>query len=374
MTFAVGGAVAVATMGGAAAAAISYGVERATVTITPSTRYVDVSSTLHGALQGGDFETQRLQVTLTETMQGAASGAGMIPGRYAAGSVVFNHICAPVGSPPYVHCSPTPPVAAGSVLYSANGLMSYVLLRTVSCFCGESVPVRAAKAGAIGNTGAATINLYTNLLIRSGGFVPWESANNPSPIAGGIDGRSYPVVQQLDIDAVSATLRSRLTSDLESALRVKAGDLRVLAGSPVIATSSDRDAGSAGPSFHVTASGSLTATAFADSDAQSRLALALVREIKPGWRLVGQPVISDYKLQASTPDGGVTVSGDAGGYEAQRVSTAGLSARLRGLDLHMALAEAHAAIPGSSVDVRTSPASVPWLPMNPAHIEVVVQG
>jgi hypothetical protein len=373
VTLAAGGALAALIVGGSTASAVSFGIERATVTITPPTKYVDARSTLHGAISGGAFQTQRLQVSLTETMQGSASGAGSTPGRYATGWVVFNHDgCNLIGIVPHQYCAPFPSVPSGTVLYMEDGVRSYVLLSTVSCFCGETVPVRGAKAGAIENTGAHTVNLFTNRLIRAGGFTPWESADNPSPITGGSNGTAYPVVRQADVDAVGATVRSRLAADLQSALRVKAGDLHYLADAPVMVTSSDTSAGAASISFQVTVSGSLTATAFADSDARSRIARALAKEIAPGWRLVGQPVITDYKLEASTPDGGVTVSGDAGGYEALLVSTAGLPARLSGLGPESARSVAQAAAPGSTVDVRVSPASIPWLPMNPAHIEVVV--
>lgn len=374
VTLGAGAAFAAIAIGGVSASAFTLGFEHATVTITPPTRYIDMRTTLHGALSGGDFQTQRLQVTLTETMQGRASGVASTPGRYATGSIVFNHTCAEIGTPPNVYCAPTQSVPAGTPIYTSTGLVSYVLQRTVSCFCGESIQVRATKPGVIGNTGAHTINLYGNRLAGVGGFTPWESADNPAPIAGGADGTAYSVVQKADLDSATTILRSRLTADLAAALQTKAKDLHYVADLPVLAATTDHSAGAPVASFQVIATGSLTATAFADSDARSRIAAALATEVAPGWRQVGRPLITEYELVTSTSDGGVTVSGDASGYEARLVSTAGLATRLRGLAPDFARATAEAAAPGSSVDIQVSPASIPWLPMNADHIAIVVNG
>jgi hypothetical protein len=321
---------------------------------------------VHGALNGGQFETQRLRVALTETMQGRASGVAKTPAKYATGFVVFNHTC--FSLLPNTPCQATPPVAAGNVVWNTKGTMTYVLLASVTCFCGESVPVRGYSPGSIGNAAAHTISLY----VKPNGFTPFESADNPRQISGGIDATSAAVVMQSDLNAVRATLGARLNADLESALRTRSGELHYMVDSPTIRTSSDFSAGGRSATFQMMASGSLTATAFADADARSVIAKMLDGEVPSGWRLIAPASIIDYALKAWTTNGDVTITGSANGYVVRQVPTESLPMRLRGLNSHAAFEVIQDVARGSTVELRTAPMSAPWLPLNADHISVVV--
>jgi hypothetical protein len=360
------GVLAIAAAGSAAGAVVSFGVERATVTISPPVRYVVAKSTVHGALNGGQFETQRLHVALNETMQGRASGVAKTPAKYATGFVVFNHTCIYVL--PNTPCQATPPVHAGNLVWNTKGTMTYALLASVTCFCGESVPVRAYSAGSIGNAAAHAISLY----VKPNGFTPFESADNAKPISGGIDATSTPVVMRSDLDRVRPTLKARLNADLKSALRTRAGKLHYITDSPTMRISSDFSAGGRSATFQMMASGSLTATAFADADARSLIAKTLTGEVPSGWRLIAPASIIDYELQAWTAEGDVTITGSADGYMVKQFPTEALPMRLRGLSSHAALEVIQDVARGSTVEIRTAPMSAPWLPLNPDRISVVV--
>jgi hypothetical protein len=142
--------------------------------------------------------------------------------------------------------------------------------------------------------------------------------------------------------------------------------------SPTIRTSSDFSAGGRSATFQMMASGSLTATAFADADARSVIAKMLDGEVPSGWRLIAPASIIDYALQAWTANGDVTITGSANGYVVRQVPTESLPMRLRGLNSHAAFEVIQDVARGSTVELRTAPMSAPWLPLNADHISVVV--
>jgi len=125
-------------------------------------------------------------------------------------------------------------------------------------------------------------------------------------------------------------------------------------------------------SFGVRVTGTLGATAFLDADAQSLIRHSLDQRVPPGYVLTGDPVLTNYQLQTATPEGEVTVSGNAVSDAVQTVSTQSLRERLRGLSIEEARRQIQSLVPGSQVDIRMSPWRLPWLPLNGDHITVVL--
>jgi hypothetical protein len=354
----------VSAAGAGTAFAFLFSIETATIRITTPDRYVETTAEVHGAVTGGQFKTERVQVALTESAQGAATGVAQTAATYARGYVVFNQsYCQPSN-----YCPP-PPAKSGYEVCRVNpagGAWCYVLQSAVSCYCGERVPVRARGPG-------STFNAPANSLTYVGWVNPYVTVDNPAPITGGVDASSSPVVKQSDLDAVRAALSSQLTADLQSALHQKAQNLHYIADAgPALTVSSDVPAGANNGTFQVTVSGTLGATTFADADPQAVIATALLERVPAGYQLNGPARIADYQIQTSDPQGDVNVTGRAIGYVMPRVSVSSLRARLRGLDSGAARRLIEIVAPGSAVEIRLGPVPAPWLPFNADHITIVV--
>ena len=342
--------------------------ETASVTVTiPATR-LEAPLTVHGATSGGQFKTELVTVTESKSEEGTASGVAKTPARYATGYVVFNHVCGPQYYPGYP-CQATPPVSAGNVVWNTQGTMTYVLLATVSCFCGEKIPVRAWSAGTIGNAAAHTISLYVTTL----GFTPFESADNPAPISGGAGPTSQPVITQADLDAMRASLTAQVIADLKSQMETsEPGADHVLDSAPTIDVSSDQSAGAHANTFHVTVSGSLGATTFMHADAQASMAAALDAKVQEGYQLIGPPTITDFQVQASNTKGDITVSGKAVAYIMAKIPVDSIRTKLRGLDAPAARQVIQGVAPGSVVEIHMAPVAIFWLPRNAARISIEI--
>jgi hypothetical protein len=361
------GVLAFGVVVGALASTVSFGVETAVIGISPPTKVIETTAELHGSLAGGDFLTRRLEVKLAQSLQGSATGVFTTPATRATGYVVFTHICGalpgPIGGPPNP-CQPTPAVPAGTAIWNTKGTETYVLLSAVTCFCGEYIPVRADVPGSAANTPAHTISLYVTPL----GFTPFERADNPGAVSGGEDAMYTAMVTQADIDRVRSALAYEMRNDLDAALKAQAAQLRYVADAPTIQITGDASAGTHTSIFAMTATGSLTATAFSDADAGSRLSERLTALVPSGWKLVHAPSITYYELIESSPSGDATVRGSATGVIVKQFDPRTLSWRLRGLRRDDAVKVIEAALPGSTVTIRLSPTSIPWLPMNADHI------
>ena len=340
-------------------------VEQATVKISLPSWHLDSWATVHGAPTGGQFQTKRLHVELTETAAGTASGTAVIGASYATGYVVFTKTSCP---PANYNCSP-PPARAGYEVCRVNpagGAWCYVLQSSVTCYCGERAPVRARGPGSSFNAPANSVTY-----IEWGN--PYATVNNPAPMTGGADPSSYPIVEQADLDAAAARLRGQVTADLQSALRVEAQGLRYVSDSvPAVVVSSNVDAGARGGTFQVTESGTLGATAFRDADAQRLMERALSDQVPDGFRLGTTPAITDYMIQDSNEQGDVTVTGKASGSLVAKFSIDSLRSNLRGLDIAAAHQAIDSVAPGSLVEIRLTPALAPWLPLNADHISISI--
>ena len=339
--------------------------EAATVRITTPDSYVETTAAVRGAVTGGQFKTERVEVALTEHAQGAATGVTNTAATYATGYVVFNQSSCPASN---YYCPPAPakPGYEACRINPAGGAWCYVLQSAVTCYCGEKVPVRARGPGSTFNAPANSVNYV-------GWMSPFLTVDNPAPITGGAGATSSPLVLQSDLDAARAALSSQLTADLQSALLEKVQNLHYIAdANPVLTVSSDVGAGAHSSTFQVTASGTLGATAFADSDAKAVIANSLAARVPAGYQLSGAGQVDDYQIQTSDPQGNVTVTGRASGYVTPTASVKLLQSRLRGLDSGAARRLIETVAPGSAVEIRVGPVSVPWLPLNPDHIKIVV--
>ncbi len=340
-------------------------VEEATVKISLPSWQLDSWATVHGAPTGGQFQTKRLHVELTETATGTASGTAVIGATYATGYVVFTK----TPCPPANYYCPPPPARPGYEVCRVNpagGAWCYVLQSSVTCYCGERVPVRARGPGSSFNAPANSVNYV-------GWVNPYVTVDNPAPISGGAGPASYPVVEQADLDAAAARLRAQVIADLQSALQVDAQGLRYVSDSaPAVVVSSSVVAGARGETFQVTASGTLGATAFRDADAQRLIELPLSDQVPDGFRLGTTPAITDYQIQDSNQQGDVTVTGKASGSLVAKFSVDSLRSKLRGLDMAAAHHAIDSVAPGSLVEIRLAPVLAPWLPLNANHISISI--
>jgi hypothetical protein len=89
-----------------------------------------------------------------------------------------------------------------------------------------SVGVRAVDEGPVGNVAAGAIDTVqdeeTAALLRFQGDNPERLVTNPEATAGGID-ESGPLVEQADVDAALATLRTQLADQVAEAVAPSAG-------------------------------------------------------------------------------------------------------------------------------------------------------
>ena len=350
-------------LAGALIGGFSVSLEAAAIKISVPARYIEATASAHGAPAGGQFATRRLEVQLTESVQGSATGVARTAATYASGYVVFTHSCAAIPTCPGAPAQPGYEVCS---VNPAGGAWCYVLQATVSCYCGEHVPVRARGPGSTFNKGPHTVTTL-------GWGDPWVSVDNPAPISGGSDAYSSPIVQQSDLDAVRASLSAQVTDELNAAIQTKAQNLHYLAdNSPSLSVSSDLAAGAHSSSFQVTISGSLGATAFADSDAMASLGKSLSAKVPPGYRLGAPPGLIDYRVADFNARGDVTVTADAVGLLLREISAQSLRPRLRGMTPGAAATVIQGLAPGSSIDIRLSPIAAPLLPLNPDRISIEI--
>lgn len=367
-------AIAIAAAGLAGSGFYLFRVESATVDITLPAWKLESLAEVHGATTGGQFRTRRAHVTLTSTVTGTATGSVLVGGgQFATGYVVLNHHCILPGMTCTVSGAPR-----GSLVCRSPSLPNppttistcYVLQAAATCLCGESVPVRAQYSGSSSNTAANTINL-------AAWNEPYGAAvdvSNPAPITGGGDGTPVTAVSQADIDSASASARAQLSVDLQSALLVAGGGLvhLILDGVPQMTVTSGAAPGARTKTFQVTATGTLGATEFLDSDAAAQIAKGIDKWVPNGYRLNGAPLVTDYQVLSADEQGNVTVDGKATDYLVPTLSLAALRSRLRGVSVAAARAMIETAAPGSQVDIRLRPGAVPLLPIDGARIYVQV--
>jgi hypothetical protein len=259
-------------------------------------------------------------------------------------------------------------ITEGTVVSNANSFTyATQAAARVTRARSASVPVRATATGVSSNTAKLTIKTIDNSPNAN------LRVSNPSAITGGTDVHTAQVIQQSDIDAVRETLAATVSRALDVALKAKAVQMTYITeGTPVLISTTDHRVGDQVATFKMTMNGLIGATAFSDSDAQALMRAALEAKVPSGQQLTSDPLAITWQVLRAGPNGAVTVNGKVAGYIAPTVSTSSLRAKIRGFSPSEARKSLELAVPGSTVEIQTSPASVPWLPLIAEHISITV--
>jgi hypothetical protein len=333
--------------------------ETASVKLSVPPQKLVANVTLSGGQAGADLNTQHLEAKVTRTQIGTASAVQVGP-TFATGRVVFS--CTRCAS------GVTVQVSEGTLVSNSKSF-SYATqaAATVTRTRSATVAVRATVTGAASNTAKATVTVIAsspNANLR---------VTNPSAIAGGTDVHTAQVIQQSDLDVARSALAATVGADLEVALKAKAIQMTFIAdGPPVLVVVTDHNVGDQVSTFKMTMTGTIGATAFSDNDARALMRSALEAKVPSGQQLTNDTIDIAWQVQRAGPNGAVTVNGTVAGYVSPTVSTSALRARIRGFSPAEARKLLERVVPGSAVEIQTSPAAVPWLPLIGEHISITV--
>ena len=338
--------------------------ETASVKVSVPPKRLEADVTLNGGVGlGHDLATQHVDATVTESLQGTASTV-QISATSATGQVLFTYSCLPVP------CLNPITLPSGTIVSTVQMLhfatQAPATLKPPSSTV--EVPVRAVAPGAAGNTSKETITV-----IDKNPAPQNLRVTNPAPTTGGADGRTVQIIQQSDYDAVRTMLATKVTEELDAALKAKApGTSYAPDGPPLLTVASDHAVGDETPTFTLMMTGSLGVTAFSDGDARRLLRSALEAKLPASEQWTSDPIETSYQIQQASLNGDVTISGVAIGYVTPRLSVVSLRTRIRGLSLNEARSQLRRVLPGSQIEIRTSPKSMPWLPLNVDRISLTV--
>jgi hypothetical protein len=333
--------------------------EKATVKLSVIPQRLSTDVTISGGLSGFDLRTTQLQAALTES-QTIPTSTVPIAATPAIGQVVF--ACSPACAGGYTVPTSTVVATAKGVQYQTQSSVTIPATGPA-----DPVTVRATLPGPAGNTATATVTVIVSHLQSN------VHVTNPNAITGGADARNAMVVQQSDFDAGRAALIARVTSDLDAKLSAQASGLSyATSGPPTFNTTSDFNVGDETPHFTITVMGLERAVAFSQLEADALLRNALEHKIPAGYQLTPDPVLTNYRIEAASPTGEVTIDGSATGYLIPRLSTETLKGQLRAATLSAARSRLQLAAPGSTVDIHITPVAWPWLPMIADHISLDV--
>ena len=322
----------------------------------------------------GSLSVQPIDVTVTETAQGTATGSAPTAATYAAGQVRFLLVCgASVFTPP---CQPFT-VPTGTIVVSVRGrryaTTSPAALHPPPGSQTATVGVRAVTVGAAGNTGAGTIMAIENNPRPPPSSPGVLTVFNYYAIDGGADAGVAQVIQQSDVDAAQTALAAKVSDDLASEILAEAKGMAYLVdGPPALDITFDHTVGDQAPGFTATMTGKLGARAFSNDAAQAILRTALLPMVLPGYTLSIRPIQANYHLIHTDDSSGAMIVADAVGYAVPSPSRSTVRTRLRGLSLSEALKRLRHDFPGSSIDIRTKPLALPWLPLVSDHINLTV--
>ncbi len=332
--------------------------ETAAVKLSVARQSIEVYVTLSGGPTGGPLKTRRFNASVTDSQRGAASTVQLSP-TYASGLVVFR--CSPA-------CQRAPVVMAPGQLITTAGALTYATQEpaTITTNTGmATVTVRAALPGAAWNAG------IDSLTTIAGNSDSGLEVTNPAAIAGGADARSAQVIQQSDYDAVNRALTDKVNHELGVALFATAHGTDYVGDPwPVITSTSDHAVGDETPSFMINMSAADGATAFFEADANSIMLAALKARVPPGEELTDDPVQYIYQSNQVAPNADVIVTGKADGLILPTPQS--VRSLIRGLSPAEATRSLQRMAPGSRVEIRISPAELPWLPIIADHISVTV--
>jgi hypothetical protein len=334
--------------------------ETASVKVSVVPQKLVATATLSASQTGGDLKTQHIDATVTQAQEGPASIVLVAP-RYAVGEVVFS--CASA-------CPTTLTVPSGTLL-ATDKLLGYATQAdaVVTPTRPAKAAVRATAPGASWNTARNTLTVINNSSQYPNGL----HVTNPATIEGGSDASSAHMIQQSDWDTLRSAIETKVGDALDLALKAKAVQMSYIAnGPPALIVTSDHKVGDMVPSFTITMTGTVGATAFSDTDAQALIRAALDAKVPAGQQLTSDPVEITWQIQQTSPNGDLTVTGTALGFITPKLSTNALRTRIRGLSPADASKSLQRDLPGSTVEIRISPVAVPWLPLIAEHITVTL--
>ncbi len=327
------------------------------------------------ALNSSGLSVQHLDVEVTDTAQGTATGTLPVAPTYAYGQVRFLMVCRPAPTTP--GCQPFT-VRSGTVVVSVRGIR-YVTTSPATLLPPPGsqtafASIRAVGFGAGGNTGPGTI-----MAIENNPLPPGPSAQgvlqafNYSAVSGGADAREAQVIQQSDVDAAREALAARVAYALGTEMMAKAERMTyVVDGSPTLDFTSDHAVGDEATSFTLSVTGKQSAKAFSDTEAKAILQTALRPQILPGYELAPDAIKVSYQFVQTADSPDVVVSASAVGYAVPKVAMSTVRARLKGRSVSDANTLLRQDFPGSSIDIRTKPLALPWLPMVGGNINLTM--
>jgi hypothetical protein len=307
------------------------------------------------------LQTERIHADVTDSQQGTASTVQTNP-TYAAGQVVFT--CAPA-------CKQAPlTIPQGTLVTTAKSLGYATQTATqITSTSGSSAPVtvRATAPGAAWNADPNTLTAIANSPDAN------LHVTNPTPIAGGANPRSAQIIQQSDFDAVRNALTVKVNDELAVALTFNAHGMKYVADlNPVINLTSDHSVGDETPTFTITMTGTSSAVAFSESQALALLRSALEAKIQTGQELTNDPIQAVYQVGQANANGDASVVAKAAGFAIPKLSLPSLRSQIRGMTPAQAARSLQRTAPGSVIEIRISPAVMPWLPVVADHISVSV--
>jgi hypothetical protein len=335
--------------------------ETASVKLSVQRQGIEAYVTLFGGPTGGALQTHRFKASTTESQQGSASTV-QVGATYASGYAQFTYNCATPCVRPEVN------LPAGTVVTN-GGSLGYATqaVATINSAGGTtSVGVRATGLGASWNVTPGTLTTIAS----DNPYGHELTVTNPSAISGGADGRLAQVIQQADYDAVLKTLTDKVNHELGVALFSAAPGADYLGDpSPVTSLESDHAVGDETPSFTIKMSITDGATAFSELDANAIMLAALKAQVPPGLELTNDRIQYIYQSHQVARNAEVTVTGKADGFVLPSQS---LRSQIRGLSPADAARSLQRTAPGSRVEIRISPATMPWLPVIADHISLTV--
>jgi hypothetical protein len=219
--------------------------------------------------------------------------------------------------------------------------------------------------GKAGNTAASTVTVIDKP-------IPNVTVTNPQAITGGTDATSNQVIQQSDLDRVQLALTAKVTQDIDAALRAQAQGLNYLTdGQPTLKMTADHKVGDQVATFNMTITGTLSAVAFSQAQADTLMRGALNQKLPKGFQLTADPIQTVYQVQNPAANGDISIKGTGIGVIVPNVTSGELKARIRGMRVDAARQQLELLAPGTSVDISVKP-SVPWLPVLEDHINLTI--
>ena len=308
----------------------------------------------------GQLHVQRIQASFTASQEGTASTV-QISATNASGEVLFT--CSP--------CQNVPLTIPQGTLVSTNKSLGFTTvadttITTITNAVGSgSASVRATAAGTEWNTDPNTVTTIPS------SPDPNLHVTNPASITGGANARSAQVIQQSDFDSVRGSLTTTVSDHMDAELTAPAPGLAYIPDpQPVLRVTSDHGVGDETPTFAITMTGTLSAVAFSESEAQALERAAVMAQVPPDQELTSDPIQWTYFGQQATGNGDQILILTGVGCMVPKLSQRTLRSQIAGQSSAQAGKSLQRTAPGSTVEIQTWPSAMPWLPLVAEHISI----